>query len=235
VESRSEKNMLALMTATLRMPFGSVEDPILRAATAALLFILRKSMLQKSIILCYEASLIQAMRKIITAVLFLFIPFHGAAGAPVARPDSAVTTGTNIESNNMLFWLTVGGGVIGPGIGGDFKVTYAWGSKSISAKVCAASELSIGSSSNDQVVEYGLYYGAQTYNFWGLARVAAGPSYFSGYKNTTDKIHNFGIGAEAEAMLKLEVIGLSLMGNMMVSPKFLYVGVTLNISAGKLN
>jgi hypothetical protein len=175
-------------------------------------------------------------RKKIAAALFLCVPLQYAGASPVAVADSMVIERTSVRpSDNILFWLTLGGGFIGPGIGGDLKATYAWGSKSISAKICGASEFSIFSPSYNQVAEYGLYYGTQEYNFWGLARLAAGPAYFTGYKNQTDKIHHFGIGAEAEAMLKLEFIGLSLMADIMISPKFLYGGIVVNISVGKLN
>jgi hypothetical protein len=179
----------------------------------------------------------KCMRIFSFIILFLFFPLYYADAMPTPIPDT-MQTGTVIDkvtSSTKLFWLTLGGGIIGPGIGGDLKATYAWGSESISAKICAASELSIFGSSNDQIVEYGLYYGAQEYNFWGLLRAAAGPSYFAGYKNQTDKIHNFGIGAEAEAMLKLEVIGISLMVNTMISTKFFYGGIALNVNLGKLN
>ena len=172
-------------------------------------------------------------------VMFLFLPLQFSIAAQVLFHDSTLTSESNLQSadksSKKLFWFTVGGGIIGPGLGGDFKATYAWGSQSISAKVCGGEEFSIFTPPNNEVVEYGLYYGTQTYNTWGLLRIAAGPSYFTGYQNRTDYIHNFGIGVEIEAMAKYEFAGISIMATAMMSPKFLYGGIVLNLNIGKLN
>ncbi|MDP4221291.1 MAG: hypothetical protein Q8916_11275 [Bacteroidota bacterium] len=179
------------------------------------------------------------LRRITLApIVFISLIFvQSAQGMQVSVVDSSGRSDRAADSSatKKLFWVSAGGGVISSFLGADLKATYAWGSSSISAKACAATELSIFGSPDNEMEEYGIYYGMQSYNDWGLIRVAAGPSYYHGLRNGYENIHNFGAGLEAEAMLKFKYIGLSLMATVMLNPQFIYAGFLLNFSVGILN
>lgn len=151
--------------------------------------------------------------------------------------DSTVKESSNIEPpvrTNKLLWVTFGGGMLKNMLGGDLKATYAWGTSSVSMKVCGASTLGIFSPPSSEIMEYGLYYGALRYNEWGLVRIAAGPSYFSGWDDRHGDIHNFGLGGEAEAMLKYKSFGISVMITIMYHPNFFFAGAMINFDVGKI-
>ena len=173
--------------------------------------------------------------KSLILIFLISVPIQFAFASPQSLVDSSKKDLASLQKKETLLWVSLGGGVLGPYIGGDFKTTYAWGERSIEMKVIGASELAIFNPPSNEIIEYGLYYGMQKYNDLFLGRIAAGPSYFSGKRNGIGDIHNFGIGAEAEVMLKYEFAGLSIMFTTMVCPKFFYAGVILNVNAGKLN
>lgn len=150
-----------------------------------------------------------------------------------ADTTSTVVTRTIEEPKLQLFWATIGGGGVGPGLGGLLKTTYLWGAHSISAKVQAGAELNLWNGPQNDVTEYSIYYGRQFVTPWTMMRVAAGPAYITHtFESTT--VHRIGMGAEVEVMVKIYFFGFGFMTSVMAAPDILYGSITANLSLGKL-
>jgi len=178
-------------------------------------------------------------KHIAVLALLLIVPIRTGFAAGLPYADSIVLSKIPVDSADhaTLYWLSLGGGVIGSLLGGDIKATYAWNEhQSINAKICGASELTIFGPPGTEINEYGVYFGMHVCDEWWLLRLAAGPSYFTGIQHhRTESIHHFGIGAEAEAMVKYQYVGISIMPMLMYTPKFFEAGIIMNVSIGKLH
>lgn len=179
------------------------------------------------------------MSHLFICAIVLLLPFEVLRAQAYRFLDSAPepTAPTTNTENRELFWGTVGVGAVGPGIGGLLKATYAWGHSSISAKVEGGSEFRIsifGKAPQNEVTEFSIYYGRQMISDWYILRLAAGPAYFERIHDPEPTFYRFGIGAEAEAMAKFDVIGVGIMASVMVAPDIFFGGITINLHFGKL-
>ena len=144
------------------------------------------------------------------------------------------------HNDKELYWFSFGVGSFGPGYGFLGKATYAWGVSSISAKIShseileTTSDLPYKYSTPGEVSEYGLYFGRQALFQNAIARIAVGVAYFNGRRNYDQFFHELGVGAEVEGILMISPVGLGIMGSAMISPKFVYVGISLNAHLGKM-
>src|SRR5579872_4524090 len=79
--------------------------------------------------------------KSLILIFLISVPIQFAFASPQSLVDSSKKDLASLQKKETLLWVSLGGGVLGPYIGGDFKTTYAWGERSIEMKVIGASEL----------------------------------------------------------------------------------------------
>ena len=131
------------------------------------------------------------------------------------------------NKNARLFWLTAGAGIaVGAGLNGVAEATYSWNSSTLGLKYSIIEFLTDGPVVN----QFGINYGSLSLAPSMMTRLAGGICVLSDGERIRP-----GIEGEAEAMLKGGPIGLSLMASILLTSKYSYIGLTLNVSIGKFN
>ena len=132
----------------------------------------------------------------------------------------------SLRNSPNLFWLTAGAGVaVRAGLSAIAEATYSWNSLTLGLKYSIVGFLTEGPIVN----QFGINYGSLSLTPSTIVRCAAGPCVLSDGESIRP-----GIEGEAEAMLKGGPIGLSVMASLVLTSKYTYLGLTLNLSVGKL-
>lgn len=172
-------------------------------------------------------------RYVLLSTLLLMTSVIAAHSQTRSDSSNIVVIRTPNKPNPWFLWGTLGVGAVGPGIGGLFRLTYQWDAhSSVSAKLEGGSEFNIWGPSND-VSEGSIYYGYSLMSTYTIARVAAGPAYFERTDHALS-FTRFGLGFEAEGMLKYKFVGLGVMFTYMYAKDISFPGLTINLSVGKL-
>ena len=168
----------------------------------------------------------------ISAFCFLFILTSTVSNAQTARPGSH--SGRNAHPE--LLWASGGLGFMGEGAALVGRLTYAWDYSLISAQTSYSAPLSFGGGSGGtDVAEFGLYYGRMKYSEGTIGKVSAGLTYLYGSYDYGKHIRTLGLGLNAEIIFKISPVGIGLLGSVLISPKYIGAGVTLNLHLGKLD